>query len=142
MTKSVYLLSTLSASQLYTTWVKGGADLPIAEKQILVAGGANVPDKRLITPLGVLTKVSAEDYEELKTNDVFNLHVANGYITVSGSKPADPDVAAASQSQQSPDAPLTEGDFAEGKAPSAGGGADVTDDKAQAQTRVTPRGGR
>lgn len=125
MSKDVFILSTLSADQLYTAWRKGGADLPLVERQVFVRGGANVADKRLVTPQGVVTKVSAEDLELLESNAVFQLHKSNGYITVSRSKPSDPDAAAASQANRSPDAPLTDGDFAEGKAPTSSTAAPV-----------------
>lgn len=117
----VYILSTLSADQRYTGYRSGGADLPVAERSVFIKGGANVADRRLITPQGVVTKVTAEDYEFLQTVEVFQTHVTNGYITVSTSRPADPDAAAASQESRSPDSPLVEQDFAEGKAPIAGG---------------------
>jgi hypothetical protein len=114
---AIYLLSTLTASQRYVVWKSGGADLPTEEHSIFVAGGANVPGKRLITPRGVVTKITDDDYAILKENAAFVTHVANGFITVSKSKPADPDEAAAGQAAKDGAAPLTESDFAPGEAP-------------------------
>lgn len=67
----VYVYSTLSASVQYD--IDGG-------KQILIAGGANIPDKHFLTPQGVVTKVTAEDLAGLKKNRVFELHHKNGFL--------------------------------------------------------------
>lgn len=67
----VYIYSTLSASVSYE--IDGG-------KQILIAGGANIPDKHFLTPQGVVTRVTAEDLAGLKKNRVFELHNKNGFI--------------------------------------------------------------
>lgn len=141
MSKDVFILSTLTADQLYTSWVKGGADLPIAERRVFVAGGANVANRKLVTPQGVVTKVSEDDLAVLEANEVFQLHKANGFITVSKSKPSDPDAAAASQEQRDAAAPLVAGDFADGKAPVAGT-ASASADNAQAQRAVAPNSRR
>lgn len=141
MSKRIFILSTLSADQLYTTWVAGGADLPKIAKQVFVAGGANVANRKLVTPQGVVTEVDEDDLAALETNEVFQLHKTNGYITVSKTKPGDADAAAASQEQRSPDAPLVEGDFAPGKAP-VSGSATATADTAQAQRAVAPNSRR
>jgi cbb3-type cytochrome oxidase cytochrome c subunit len=78
----IYVYSTLSCNQLYTKYVKSaGGDMSRLEKSVLIKGGANVADKHFITPRGVVTEVSAADYEFLKENKLFKLHVANGYVT-------------------------------------------------------------
>jgi hypothetical protein len=79
---NVYVYSTLSASNRYTKYARGGNDIPREERSVLIKGGANVADKHLITPRGVVTEISAEDYEFLKDNVQFRKHVENGYITV------------------------------------------------------------
>lgn len=119
MAKFVFLLSTLTASQLYTTWKKGGGDLPLVERQILVAGGANVADKRLITPRGVVTRISAEDFDLLKTSPAFMQHFEAGYITTSTAEVRDPDRAAEGQTAKDGGAPLTPDDFDPDKAPTS-----------------------
>lgn len=73
----VYIYSTLSASVSYE--ITGG-------KQILIVGGANIPDKHFLTPQGVATKVSDSDLAELKKNRVFALHHNNGFIRWSEKK--------------------------------------------------------
>jgi hypothetical protein len=140
MSKSFYILSTLTADQEYTAYREGGADLPVAVGSVLVKGGANVADKRLVTPQGVVTKVDADQMAVLESNEVFQLHKKNGYITVSERKPADPDAAAASQANRDGSAPMVEGDFKEGEGPASVGAATV-DDKGtgSAQTTVAPQ---
>lgn len=67
----IYIYSTLSASVAYE--VDG-------KREILVAGGANVPNKHFVTPQGVVTSVTEEDLALLKKNRVFDLHSKNGYL--------------------------------------------------------------
>jgi hypothetical protein len=66
----------------------------VAERTVLVKGGAGVNKKHLQTPLGVHTAVEDEDMEWLKDNFAFKQHMANGYIRVQKQK-VDPEVAAA-----------------------------------------------
>lgn len=136
---AIYLLSTLTSSQRYVVWKEGGADLPSEEHSIFVAGGANVPNKRLITPRGVVTKLTDDEYAILKENPAFVTHVANGFITVSKSKPADVDEAATGQAAKDGGAPLTEGDFEPGQAPTVSPGAPEGDAAPAAQSTVPSR---
>ena len=78
----VYVYSTLSAPVRYSFYLQGGNDIPREERGILIRGGANVADKNFITPRGVQTMISAEEYALLKENKLFKTHVENGYITV------------------------------------------------------------
>jgi hypothetical protein len=56
---------------------------PIIERTILIKGGANVAEhKTLITPKGVVTEVSDEDFAILENDYHFKDHVKNGYLTV------------------------------------------------------------
>ena len=106
-----YVYSTLTADNIYAGYVKGGADIPIVERSVHIKGGANVADKRLITPRGVATEVSADDLEFLLENSVFQMHVENGYVTFSDHK-EDPEVVVASGMEGRDQAsPLEPGDF-------------------------------
>lgn len=67
----IYIYSTLSASVAYE--VDGG-------REILIAGGANIPDKHFLTPQGVVTSVTEEDLALLKKSRVFDLHAKNGFL--------------------------------------------------------------
>lgn len=72
----MYIYSTLSADVVYTTLAG----------DILIHGGANIPDKHLLTPYGKVTKVTDEQYEALKKVEVFKTHVENGFIRADKNK--------------------------------------------------------
>jgi hypothetical protein len=117
MNTTFYVYSTLSNDNVYVNHRRGGNDMPIADGNgILIRGGANVPDKRLITPAGVVTIVTADEIEYLRQNEVFKVHEKNGYITVSSEK-VDAEVAAADMESRDPGAPLVPGDFAPDEQP-------------------------
>lgn len=80
---SKYIYSTLTLSAEYVDWqMRDEGQLPLKGRSVTIQGGANVPSKSLVTPLGVVTKVSDEDYEFLKENRVFKLQIVNGNIKV------------------------------------------------------------
>lgn len=107
----MYVYSTLSCPQRYVKYSEGAAgNVPREERAVYIEGGANVANKNLITPLGVVTEISAEEYEVLKENALFQEHVNNGYITVEERK-ADVEKVVANMEARSPDAPITPGDF-------------------------------
>lgn len=114
--KKIYLYSTLSNDQSYTSYqhVDGGAPQPV--NSILVHGKANISTKQFVTPLGVVTEVTAEQLAELRTNDVFKLHENGGFITVSEAK-EDAEKVATDMTGRDQSAPLVELDFDEGEAP-------------------------
>ncbi|AZY49682.1 hypothetical protein vBBaMIFTN2_09 [Bordetella phage vB_BaM-IFTN2] len=69
---SIYIYSTLSADQLYAL-----AD----GRNIKINGGANVADKRLVTPKGKVTRIEENDFELLQQNIIFQAHAKNGFVT-------------------------------------------------------------
>lgn len=121
-----FLYSTLTADQLYTTWRpagEGGSHHTV-ERQILVRGGSNVPNKNLITTRGTVTEISEDDYallmgsidntehpDYMKTgNHVFKTHMKNGFL-VHRMEKADPgEVAAAELEARDESAPVTPND--------------------------------
>lgn len=105
-----HIYSTLSNNQRYDKYVAGGADLPRIERSVVIAGGANVADKHFITPRGVVTTVTDDDYELLKENKLFNTHLENGYITVEERK-ADVEKVIAGMTGRDESAPLVEADY-------------------------------
>lgn len=110
MAKKYYVYSTLTNDQAYTPYKAGGGDLPIALPAILIKGGANVPDGRLVTPQGVVTSVTADELATLEENHVFKIHKENGFITVSESE-KDANRVAETMTSRSQDAPLVDGDY-------------------------------
>lgn len=108
---TVYVYSTLSCPQRYVKWTEAApGSVPREERAILIQGGANVANRNLITPRGVVTEITDEEYALLKQNPLFNTHVTNGHIAVEERK-ADVDKVVSGMESRSPDAPLTPGDF-------------------------------
>ena len=82
--RKTYIYSTLTASQDYTTWkpMQEGQMVREALHKVTIHGGANVANKHLITPKGVVTAVTESDFEHLEKNDQFQFHLARGYLSV------------------------------------------------------------
>lgn len=83
-----YITSTMSASVSYAIYGKTAGGLPIVQKEIVIEGGANVMSKKLmVTPNGVVTKVTDEELALLEAHPLFKTHQKNGFIRVSKSNP-------------------------------------------------------
>lgn len=118
---SVFIYSTLSCTQRYVKWSTPVAgNIPREERAVVIEGGANVANKHIITPRGVVTEVSDADYQCLKENSLFLTHVKNGYVTVEERK-ADVDKVVTGMEARSPDAPITPNDFNVGSTHEADG---------------------
>ena len=107
-----YIYSTLSADQNYTIYKESVGGKPSqALKSVYIKGGANVIDaKHLITPKGVLTTVTNDEYEALKQCDSFIRHMKAGYILVEEKKIA-VDKAIESMNKKDKSAPATKKDI-------------------------------
>jgi hypothetical protein len=81
---SWYIYSTLSNDNSYVIYhPKVQGNLPQVRKSITIKGKANLAhggDYGLVTPLGMRTVISNEDYEDLKDIHLFKTHVENGHI--------------------------------------------------------------
>lgn len=113
-----YVFSTMSTDVDYTIYGEAVNDMPTIERRITINGGANVATKRLITPRGVMTPVEDADLEILNAHPIFIMHQKNGFITVE-KKSHDPDEVATNMKARDESAPLTDGDFKEGEAPTS-----------------------
>ena len=104
-----YVYSTLSAPVVYTFYQKKDDNnnyQPLSVvKNIKIRGGANITDKRLVTPLGIVTVLGDDDYVILQEHNVFKLHVKEGYVKVIKSK-LDPDKVAGDMETRDISAPL------------------------------------
>ena len=108
---SKYVFSTLTANQKYPTWVKvSGRDLPVMQGYVLIRGGANLPPKTLVTPRGVMTKITDEEYGRLRESPGFKQHLENGFLSVED-KPHDIDEVVADLKEKDTSAPMTPKDF-------------------------------
>ncbi|MDE2100259.1 MAG: hypothetical protein KGL39_23615 [Patescibacteria group bacterium] len=107
-----HIYSTLANTQHYTMYdrSKDKNQLPRVKAQIMVHGGANVSNKQFVTPKGVMTTVSDEEYELLKDNHVFKQHVANGHIQVESRKYS-LDKVVKDMTEKDKSAPLTPDDY-------------------------------
>lgn len=108
----MYVYSTLANDNVYTGYTEGGADLPRKTYEILVKGGTGVAGKwtNLMTPRGVVTEITDEEAEALKSNVIFNRHKDNGFVTLD-SKYTEPEKVAADMEGRDASAPLVDEDF-------------------------------
>lgn len=85
----MYIVSYESASVEFPKWEKTVNGVT-AERAILIKGGAGVINKKTMhTPSGVITEISKDDYEFLKTQSLFNEKVKSGsYEIVESEKKA------------------------------------------------------
>lgn len=85
----MYIVSYESASVEFPRWVKTANGVN-ANGSIVVKGGAYVLNKKTMhTPTGIITEVSKEELDFLKTQALFNEKVKNGsYEIVEGEKKA------------------------------------------------------
>lgn len=108
---NVHVYSTLTCSQRYVKYhpaVAGG--VPREERAVLIKGGTNVADKHFLTPKGVVTTITEEEYELLQQNELFKGHVDRGFIKVEKGR-ADVEKVASDMEARSPDAPIRPEDF-------------------------------
>lgn len=105
----IYIYSTLTADQIYTSYKTSPNGVPTATSKVLIKGGANLMTKHMVTPRGVVTEVTAEELAELRNNEVFKLHQANGFIQVSEAK-TDVEKAVSDMAGRDQSAPLVEQD--------------------------------
>lgn len=110
MTKQVF--STLAADTAYASWVAGdnGVLYQNHEKTVLIKGGAGVANDRIITPLGVCTEITDEQYDAIKDDETFKLHVRNGFVLVTD-KPAPIEVVVPDMEARDNSAPLVPEDY-------------------------------
>lgn len=76
-----YVLSKLANTQVYTKYIKGTDNFNQAVAFVTINGGADVTNKLLVTPQGVVTEISAEQLDLLKENKVFQQHLENGVVS-------------------------------------------------------------
>ena len=105
-----YIYSTLSTDMDYASYVPTASDVPDVEKIIKIKGGANVANKNIITPMGVMTSVTDEELALLEANGVFQIHKANGFITVE-KKSDDVEKVTKNMTKKDKSAPLTPADY-------------------------------
>lgn len=115
-----YVYSTLATDVRYTKWLPATANDELRiDRQVLIKGGANVADKRIITPRGVVTEVTNDDVDLLMQNEIFQIHFDAGHVTIERSK-QDAEIVAADMTTREPSSPLVPEDYAADKQPKTG----------------------
>ena len=109
-TKKYYVYSTLTASHAYTTWKEGAGGMLVKTGQVTIKGGANVADKHLETPLGVVTIITESELEQARRDQVFGRHEERGFLKVEAVK-KDVEDAVSDMEARDESAPLTPDDF-------------------------------
>ena len=108
---SYYLFSTLTFDNLYVIYKKTDVNAnPVIEKKVLIKGGHLMATKSLITPKGIMTEISDEDFEVLKQDYGFIQHEKNGFLKVEKKK-MDAEKASISMEQKDGSTPKTPEDF-------------------------------
>lgn len=112
--KRYHIFSTMTSDVSYNGYAPAGdGSMSVLERSVVIKGKAGIPDKNLVTPLGMHTEVSQEDMEFLNANGIFKLHKDNGFITVQ-SRDMPVEKAAEDMNLADPSAPLTPADFDNG----------------------------
>lgn len=87
------IYSTMTAGVNYSFYEKRGGDSVVRNHVISIKGGAGLATKHLVTPLGVPTVISDEDYELLKKHPLFKEQQAKGFIKLDDKKEVEAAVA-------------------------------------------------
>ena len=78
---TVYVASRMATGVDYAFYKKGPSGLNEVYKTITINGGADVINKKTLeTPHGIVTSLSDEDFDLLKSNAVFQEHLKNGCL--------------------------------------------------------------
>lgn len=81
MTK--YIISKMAANVNYAIYTKGARGINEVKQVITIRGGADVIDKKtLVTPEGVLTPVTDDEFAKLQDNPIFLRHIERGVLKV------------------------------------------------------------
>lgn len=107
----VHVYSTLANPQLFVTYKKGGADLPVIDRQVPIKGGSGIASKNLITPMGVHTAISEEDYQAIKDLEHFKMLVESGNIRVENKKAGEIERIVSDMNPRDPGGPVTPADY-------------------------------
>jgi len=103
-----YIYSTLSTDMKYAEYREpvAGETVAIIKHSVFIAGKANVADKHFVTPRGVMTKITDDEFAMLSKIPLFNLHKDNGYISFE-KKVADVDKVVVNMKARDVSAPIT-----------------------------------
>lgn len=103
-----FITSKMAAGVTYAFYTQGENKINVVTDQITIDGGAGVINKRTLeTPQGVVTEVTSEQLEKLKSHPLFQLHLKKGAVAILGTekeaKKADKDLKEDKSSQIKPE---------------------------------------
>lgn len=82
-----FVTSKMAAPVRYAFYTMGANKINVITDEIVVNGGADVINKRsLDTPEGVVTELSDDRLEKLKSHPLFRQHLANGVVSIFGTE--------------------------------------------------------
>jgi len=105
----VFVYSTLTHSYKYPIWLMHN-NVPKIASSVTIQGGANLPSKQLVTPKGVLTTITDEQYDRLQQNKAFQRHLKANHLKVETQEYAADDVAKDMEPKDG-SAPMTPADY-------------------------------
>jgi len=108
-----FVYSTLSNDQAYRVWGKPaveGQPSPV-EHEVFVKGQANIADKHFWTPRGVVTEITNEQAEILRSCPAFIEHEKAGFVTIESKRAESVESVAANLQGRDESAPLTDNDY-------------------------------
>lgn len=113
----VHIYSTLANPQKFVAYEVVSPDqaqemgrLPLPTVEVLIRGGAGIASKNLITPNGVHTAITSEEYDAIKDLYTFKQFVERGFIRVEG-KQFDIDKIVGDMNAKDPGGPVTPSDY-------------------------------
>lgn len=129
------VFSKLSSSQKYTGYQppvdKETTGVNTIQNYVLIHGGANIADKNLHTPMGVMTTITDDEAAFLEQNHVFKIHKKNRMVIIESDAANKGDVEAVVSDMgdtTDPSSPMTPSDFKDADG--------VVGDDANGQARV------
>lgn len=106
-----YVYSTASCDNYYCVYEKTDVQAAshIIKAKVLIRGGANVSNENLITPKGVMTRVTQAQMDILEASEGFKRHRLAGFIKVEKTA-KNPDKVAEEMTPKDGSAPITPND--------------------------------
>ena len=103
-----FITSKMAAGVTYAFYAPAANKINVVTDTITINGGADVINKRsLETPTGVVTELTDEQIDKLKSHPLFQEHLQNGAVTIISSekdaKKAEKDLEEDKSSQIKPD---------------------------------------
>lgn len=78
-----FITSKMATGVTYAFYTQGANKINVVTDEITINGGADVINKKTLeTPSGVVTELTDEQLEKLKSHPLFKTHLANGFITI------------------------------------------------------------